>query len=110
MPLLMKRWKTIPALLAMFALLMPCSHAGHHHDDCVPGFLCDTAHSDCHACPETSCPKKSERIPSNSLMLVEPPTRQLLLIQTVQTDEPLFKASLLPEGNLVFLRTVQLLI
>jgi len=107
----MKLRQTIPALLALIALLLPCAHAAHHHhDECAPEAVCAAAQCACHVCEEVSCSGKPEIPPLNSISPVEPPVRQLLVITTVSTDGLAVPPAVPSAGILLLLRTVQLLI
>jgi hypothetical protein len=108
----MKRWKTIPALLALIALMMPCAHAAahHHHDECVAEPVCVAEQASCHACTDTACPEKPEILPGNSMSPVDVPERPLFVVDTLRTDEQLAISVALPAAALLALQTVQLLI
>jgi hypothetical protein len=107
----MKRWKTILALLALVALLLPCAHAARHqHVECVTETVCVEPQATCHACTEISCSEKISIPPLNSISPVEPPSRQLFIIHTLHVNERAIPSVLLSAGALISLRTVQLLI
>jgi hypothetical protein len=108
---MMKRWKTILALLALVALLLPCAHAaGHQHDECAAETVCVEPQATCHACTEVSCSEKISIPPLNNSSPVEPPIRQLFTVYTLRVNERAVPFVLLSAGTLISLRTVQLLI
>ncbi|MBI9020420.1 MAG: hypothetical protein JEZ10_04100 [Verrucomicrobia bacterium] len=107
----MKRWKNIPALLALIALLLPCPHAaGHAHEEDTPETACVAAHPVCHTCTESVCSDKLSILTANSISPVELPDRNLSVLYTLPVTERAVPPVRLLSGNLVSLRTVQLLI
>jgi hypothetical protein len=107
----MKHWKTIPALLALIALLLPCTHAaGHAHEVCTPDTACVAAHPACHTCTESGCSDKISILPVNSISPVELPDRAVFILRTLSTDIRPVLSACLPAAALLPIQTVQLLI
>lgn len=107
----MKRYRTIPALLALIALLVPCTHGfGHQHDTCTPETACIAAHPACHACTKTPCSDKMEILPLNSISMVELPDHPVSVVYMLQTTEWRFEPVFVPDVTLIQLKTIQLLI
>jgi hypothetical protein len=107
----MKHWKTIPALLALIALLLPCPHAaGHQHEACTPDTACVSAHPACHTCTESVCSDKISILPVNSISPVELPAQSRFVLHILSTDIRPVAAVCLPSAALLPIQTVQLLI
>ncbi len=107
----MKRWRIIPALLALIALLLPCQHAaGHVHDECTPDTACVAAHPACHTCTESVCSDTLSILPVNSISPVVLPVPSRFILQILSTDIPPVTEVCLPDAALFPLQTVQLLI
>jgi hypothetical protein len=107
----MKRWKTIPALLALIALLPPCPHgAGYAYEVCMSDVACVEAHPACHTCTESVCSEKISIFPVNSISPVLLPKRVLSLVYTLHVTKQVVPPVLCSAGPLISLRTVQLLI
>lgn len=107
---MMKRWKTIPAWLALIALLLPCSHLiGHEHDDCAPT-ACAAVHEDCTACEETVCSDKAEILPLSAISAAILPAPNRVLLYRIQCPEKVEEPLLLPPAALLPIETIQLLI
>jgi hypothetical protein len=109
--MMMKRWQTIPALLALIALWLPCPHAvGHEHDGCAPDTACVAAHPACHTCAESVCSEKTSILPVSSIVPVELPDRALWILYSLSTENRLMAPVCLPSAALLPIQTVQLLI
>ena len=107
----MKFLQTSLALLALFALMLPCAHAEElHHNESVVVEGCAANHTDCHSCSSEPCSKPSDFVRRGLVSFVEIPMRQIQLITVFKTDRPIFVAVCLPPGVLRHLQTVQLLI
>ena len=105
----MKGFQTSLALIALFALMVPCAHAKeHHHHEAASAELCATAHATCHTCSDEPCEDTSVMAPIVSVS--EIPVRQIQLITILETTRPLFVVVFRPSGELQLLQTVQLLI
>ncbi|GEM_PF-2067864 len=107
----MKILQTSLALLALFALILPCAHAGeHHHDEFVTVEVYAADHAECHACADSPCSDSTQIVPANPGSSLEIPVRQIQLITIFETTRPMFVAVAHPSGDLQRLQTVQLLI
>jgi len=107
----MRIFKTSLALLALFALMLPCAHADEHHEhEAVAAEVCAEDHAECHTCTDTPCTELTQIVPANPVSSLEVPIRQIQLLTVFGTDRPMFVAAARPPGELLLLQTVQLLI
>ncbi len=107
----MKALQSIPALIALFALMLPCAHAGeHHHHEPAGAAFCSVDHADCHACSEERCSKPDQAVQTSPAPAAERPVRQapVCIVFPVEPFVPV--AIPIPSGELLRLQTVQLLI
>ena len=105
----MKFLQTILALIALVALMLPCTHAEeHHHHELAGVELCAVDHAECHTCSDEPCTDTPPVAPMVSIS--EIPVRTLQLLAVLKTDRPAFVAVDPSLGELLFLQTVQLLI
>lgn len=107
----MKRVQTSLALLALFALMLPCAHANeHHHDELSGTGICASGHTNCHSCSSEPCSKPHLLVQVHPASSLEIPVRHIQLFTVLETIRPFFVAASRPAGDLLLLQTVQLLI
>jgi len=107
----MKVLQTSLALIALFALMLPCAHADeHHHDELMGSELCASDHAECHTCSSEPCSESDQLVQGNAASSMEIPVRQIHLTTVFETYRPKFVAVARSAGELLHLLTVQLLI
>ncbi len=105
----MKIMQTSLALVVLFALMLPCVHAGeHHHHEVTSAELCATDHAECHTCSDEPCTDTPVAV--SVVSSSEIPVWQIQLLTIFETTRPIFVAAARPSGELQLLQTVQLLI
>jgi len=105
----MKFLQTILALIALFALRVPCVHAEeYHHHQCADEEVCPADHCACHTCSNEPCVDTLVVVPL--VPVSEIPIRQIQLITIFENPRPIFVTAFRPPEGLLFLQTVQLLI
>lgn len=105
----MKRLQTSLALMALFALMLPCTHEEeHHHHEPVAAELCSVDHAECHSCSNEPCTDS----PEVALMVsvAEVPTPRLQILFELKPEPDSLPATAPPSGELSHLLTVRLLI
>jgi len=101
--------KTSLALIALFALMVPCTHAAeHHHHELLGAELCAVNHVECHACSDEPCLDRPEA--ASLVSVLEIPAPQLQLLYELKPERVIFVAVVPSAGELWHLQTVQLLI
>jgi len=105
----MKIIQTSLALIALFALMLPCAHAGEHHEHGVEAIeLCAADHTDCHACSDEPCAETP--VVASVVSALEIPVRQVQIFTLLETARPTLVAVAHSSGDIHLLQTVQLLI
>jgi hypothetical protein len=105
----MKLVQTSLALIALFAMMMPCAHAveSHHHE--LAGVeLCAADHAQCHTCSDKPCTDTPEM--ASIVSVLETPAPQLQFLYELTPQSIRFVPIAPPAGDLLHLLTVQLLI
>lgn len=104
----MKLLQSSLALMALFALVMPCAHAEEHHHD-MPGMeLCAMDHAECHTCSDEPCTNSPEAARIISPVEIPAPQLQVFCELHVERD---FVPVVVPLPRLLdHLQTVRLLI
>jgi hypothetical protein len=107
----MKELQPILALIALVALILPCTHAEeHHHHEMAGVELCSIDHADCQ-CDSTEPCSKPEPLVENVLVVgLSVPVRKIELIYVLETHTAVSLPTFRPLGDLLHLQTVQLLI
>jgi len=104
----MKLLQTSLALIALFALVMPCAHAEDHHHEISGIELCAVEHAECHSCSDEPCTASPEAARIISMLEIPAPQMQVLCEPHVEYD---FVPVVVPlPGVLDHLQTVRLLI
>ncbi len=105
----MKFFQTSLALLALFALMLPCAHADeHHHDELMGIELCASDHAECHSCSDEPC--SDTPAVASTVSVSEIPIPQFQVLCELKPEPVVFAVSPRPSGELQLLQTVQLLI
>ncbi|MBC8205937.1 MAG: hypothetical protein H8E68_02160 [Kiritimatiellaeota bacterium] len=104
----MKILQTSLALMALFALVMPCAHAEEHHHEIPGAEFCAMDHVECHSCSDEPCTDSPEVALIVSAAEIPAPRIQILYDLHVEHH---FLPVIVPLcGALSHLQTVRLLI
>jgi len=105
----MKIFRTILALITLFALATPCIHAeADHHEAAQHVELCPVDHADCHCQSSDPCSKPDLVVENVLVVELSIPIRKLELISVLETSTEVSLPTFRPPGDLLHLQTVQL--
>ncbi len=107
----MKILKTSLALIALFALMVPCvCVVDHHHAEVDHAEAWAVEHTCCQACHEGACSPSPKTLLVNANVSLEIPVRLVQRLSIFKIARPVLVAASRPSGDLQRLQTVQLLI
>lgn len=109
----MKRWVVISAWIALFALLMPCTHAGelHRHNGSAEADVPVSVESHCCACHSEPCSEPETMLSKSSVTTLSLPTCSVELMPVISSLDSAAPSSFFSDRHHLYcLRTVQLLI
>ncbi len=107
----MKALKTSLALIALFALMVPCvCVADHHHAGVEHADQFSVERTCCQACHEVPCSPSVKTPLQDASPSADVPVRQVQRLPVFKIARPVLVAAPCPSGVLQRLQTVQLLI
>ena len=104
----MKRLQTSLALIALFALMLPCTHAEEHHHELPGRELCAMDHAECHSCSDEPCTESPEV--ARIISPVEVPAPQLQVFCELYVEHSFIPVVVPLPRLLDHLQTIRLLI